>query len=191
MRLLSSFAAPSAVAILSTALLCGSSGTAVSQTATGSGATLPDITVQAPKQVARPQQVETPHRPNTVSSRRTSPTARTPSSISHVAWGPPGSVLGRLASLEKSSSSCNGGCETSFKTGNAPWVGCSFSTGGYVTALASPTCTDTLTYTSYSNCMETKLFVGWDFLRARLICHSLASGGKFKVAELKRSGLRR
>jgi hypothetical protein len=183
MRLLSRFAAPSAIAILSTALLCG---TAVSQTATGSGATLPDITVQAPKQVARPQQVETSQRPNTVSSRRTS--VRTQSSISHVAWGPPGSVLSRLGSLEKSASSCNGGCETSFKTGNAPWVGCSFAGGWWSTY--SPTCTDTLTYTSYLNCMETKLFLSWENYKARWYCHSLMSGGKFKVAEVKRSGLR-
>jgi len=132
MRLSSSFVTPAAVAVLSIALLCGPSGTAVSQTATGSAATLPDVTVQAPKQVARPPQVET-RAANTVSSRRASPTARTPSSISQVASGPPGSVLGRLGKLEKSSSSCNGGCETSFKTGNAPWVGCSFSGGWWST----------------------------------------------------------
>jgi hypothetical protein len=195
MRLSSSFAAPSAVAILSTALLFGPSGTAVSQTATGSAAPLPSITVEAPKQVARPHRPEreansvASHR--TVASHRASPTAQAPSSISRVRPGPPGSVLGRLAKLEKSSSSCNGGCETSFKTGNAPWVGCSFSTGGYTTALASPTCTDTLSYTSFSNCMDTKLFVGWDHWRARIICNSLQAGGKFKVAELKRSGLPR
>jgi hypothetical protein len=195
MRLSSSFAAPSAVAILSTALLCGPSGTAVSQTATGSAATLPTVTVQAPKQVARPHRPE--REANTVAShrasasRRTSLTDQTPSSISQVRPGPPGSVLGRLAKLEKSSSSCNGGCETSFKTGNAPWVGCSFSTGGYATALASPTCTDTLTYKSFADCLDTKRFVGWDHPRAWLICRSLAAGGKFKVAELQRSRLLR
>jgi hypothetical protein len=184
MRLSSGFAAPSAAAILSTALLCGVSGTAVSQTATGS-APLSTITVDAPKHVARPHRPE--HVANTVSSRRTSPTVQTSSSISHVASGPPGSVLGRLGKLERSASSCNGGCETSFKTGNAPWVGCSFSSGGYATALFSPTCTDTLSYTSFSNCIDTKLFVGWDIWRARLICNSLQAGGKFKVAELKQS----
>jgi hypothetical protein len=181
------FAAPPAVAILSIALLCGPSDTAMSQTATGSAATLPDITVQAPKPVARPQQVET-RAANTASSRRASLTAQTPSSISHVPAGPPGSVLGRLGKLERSSSSCNGGCETSFKTGNAPWVGCSFSGGWWSTY--SPTCTDTLTYTSYANCLETKLFLSWEHYKARWYCNSLASGGKFKVAELKRSGLR-
>jgi len=192
MRLSSRFGAPSAIAILSTALL---SGPAASQTATGSSTSLPTITVEAPKQVARPYRPEPEantvlsHR--TVASHRASPTAQAPSSISQVRPGPPGSVLGKLAKLEKSSSSCNGGCETSFKTGNAPWVGCSFSTGGYATALPSATCTDTLTYKSFVDCMETKQFTGWDRFRARLICSSLAAGGKFKVAELKPSRLPR
>src|SRR5256885_1742104 len=63
MRLSSSFVAPSAIAILSTALLCGLSGTAVSQTATGSGSQLPGITVVSPKQVARPQKPQQVARP--------------------------------------------------------------------------------------------------------------------------------
>ena len=54
MRSSSSLFAPSAIAILSMSLLCSLSGTAVSQTATGSAAPLPSITVDAPKQVARP-----------------------------------------------------------------------------------------------------------------------------------------
>jgi hypothetical protein len=180
----SSLLSPAVASTSIALLLCGPSGTAMSQTATGSAA-LPSITVDAPKQVARPHRPE--HVANRVSSRRTSPTVQTPSSISHVASGPPGSVLGKLGKLEKSASSCNGGCETSFKTGNAPWVGCSFSSGGYATALFSPTCTDTLSYTSFSNCLDTKLFVGWDIWRARLICNSLQAGGKFKVAELRQS----
>jgi hypothetical protein len=181
MRLSSSFVAPSAVAVLSTVLLCSP---AAPQTATGSATSLPTVTVEAPKQVARPRQVATPHRPaNAVASRRTSPTAQT--SISQVPSGAPGSVLGKLAKLEKSSSSCNGGCETSFKSGNAPWVGCSFSGGWYSTF--SSTCTDTLTYKNYVDCMETKQFVGWDQRRAWWYCNSLAAGGKFQVADLKRS----
>ena len=58
MRLSSGFVAPSAIAILSTALLSSLSGTAMSQTATGSGTPLPNITVEAPRQVARPQRPE-------------------------------------------------------------------------------------------------------------------------------------
>jgi hypothetical protein len=178
----SSLLSPAVASTSIALLLCGQSGTAISQTATGS-APLPSITVDAPKQVARPRRPE--HVANTVSSRRTSPTVQASSSVSHVPSGPPGSVLGRLGKLEKSASSCNGGCETSFKTGNAPWVGCSYSGGWWSTF--STTCTDTLTYTNYSNCLETKLFLGWEHYKARWICNGLAAGGKFRVAELKQS----
>jgi hypothetical protein len=180
MRLSSSFVAPSAVAILSTVLLCGP---ASSQTATGSAAPLPTITVEAPKQVARP------HMPkqvaNTVASRRKSSAARTPSSTARTPSAAPDSILGKLAKLEKASSSCNGGCETSFKSGNAPWIGCSESAGNYSTF--STTCRDTLTYKNYANCVDTKWFLGWDQRRIWWHCSSLSAGGKFQVAELKRS----
>ena len=185
MRSSSSIVAPSAIAILSTALVCGLSGTAVSQTATGSGASLPSITVVAPKQVARP------HRPERVASRPTSSTAHT--RTAQTSWGSPaeaiiagpGSTLGKLAKLEKASSSCNGGCETSFKSGNAPWVGCSEAAGLFHTFSA--TCRDTLTYASYVGCMDTKRFLGLERNKAWWLCNSLQAGGKFKVAELKRS----
>jgi hypothetical protein len=181
MRLSSSFVAPSAVAVVSTILLCGP---ATSQTATGSGASLPSITVVAPKQVARQ------HRPERVASRRTSstahtPTAQTSSASPEAITEGPGSTLGKLAKLEKLSSSCNDGCETSFKTGNAPWVGCS-EAGGEISTF-SATCRDTLTYASYRGCMDVKMFTGWDRNRAWWYCTSLSTGGKFKVAELKRS----
>jgi hypothetical protein len=180
MRLSSSFVAPSAVAILSTVLLCGP---ASSQTATGSAAPLPTITVEAPKQVARP------HMPkqvaNTVASRRKSSAARTPSSTARTPSAAPDSILGKLAKLEKASSSCNGGCETSFKSGNTPWIGCSESAGNYSTF--STTCRDTLTYKNYANCVDTKWFLGWDQRRIWWHCSSLSAGGKFQVAELKRS----
>jgi hypothetical protein len=184
MRLSSSLVAPSAVAVLSAALLCGPSGTAMSQTATGSGTELPKITVVAPKQAAKP------HRPERVAPRRTSstahtPTAQTSSASPEAIVAGPGSPLGKLAKLEKLSSSCNGGCATSFKTGNAPWVGCSES-GGFQSVF-SATCTDTLTYASYTGCVATKMFTGWERNRAWWYCTSLLAGNKFKVAELKRS----
>jgi hypothetical protein len=180
MRLSSSFVAPSAVATLSTVLLCGP---AVSQTTTGSASQLPTVTVEAPKQVARP------HRPSPVAStrasRRTSSSAHTLSSTAHAPSAAPDSVLGKIAKLEKASSSCNGGCETSFKTGNAPWNGCSESAGYFSTFSA--TCRDTLTYKSYVDCMDTKVFLGLDHNRAWWYCTSLLAGRKFQVAEIKRS----
>jgi hypothetical protein len=185
MRSSSSFVAPSAIAILSTALLCSLSGTAMSQTATGSATQLPSVTVEAQKQVVRPQR--SARVANTVASRRTSSTAQTPSAA-------PDSVLGRIAKLEKAASSCNGGCETSFKSGNEPWVGCSEAAGLFHTF--SPTCRDTLTYKTYVECKETKVFLGLDRNKAWWFCTSLLAGGKlagelagakYKVAELKRS----
>ena len=180
MRLSPSFVAPSAVALLSAVLLCGP---AVSQTSTGPATPLPPITVDAPTQVAKP------HRPNrganAGASRRTSSTAQTSSSTARTSSPAPNSVLGRIAKLEKAASSCNGGCATSFKTGNQPWVGCSES-GGYFSTF-SATCTDTLTHKSYVDCMDTKVFLGLDRNRAWWYCNGLQAGGKFQVAELKRS----
>ena len=181
MRLSSSFVAPSAVAVVSIMLLCGP---AISQTATGSAASLPPVTVVAPKQVAKP------HRPERVASRPTSstahtPTAQTSSASPEAIIAGPASTLGKLAKLEKLSSSCNGGCETSFKSGNAPWVGCSEAAGLFHTFSA--TCRDTLTYASYTGCMDTKVFLGWDRNKAWWVCSGLAAGGKFKVTELKPS----
>jgi hypothetical protein len=108
----------------------------------------------------------------------TSSTAQAPSAE-------PGSVLEKIAKLEKAASSCNGGCETSARTGAAPWVGCSL-TGPEMTHL-STTCTDTLTYNHYADCQETKALLGWDRKAIWWHCSSLLAGNKFRVAELKRS----
>jgi hypothetical protein len=158
-------------------LLCGQSGTAMSQTETGPAAPLPSITVVAPKQVARPRQLarppQRPARAATVASRPTVPTPQTP---------PPGSVLARIAELEKAASSCNGGCETSFRSGNAPWVGCSYAAGVF-----STTCKDTHTFKTYLECKDITVFLGLDRNRAWWFCSSLQAGRKFtgeqKVAE--------
>lgn len=184
MRLSSGFVAPSAVAILSTAFLCALGGTAVSQITAGSTNPLPSVTVAAPKQSARPL-----HRPERVASRPTSSTAHTrtiPSSASpaEAIIAGPGSTFGKLARLESISSNCNGGCQTSGKTGKEAWIGCSESAGYFSTFSA--TCTDTLTHSSYTGCMSTKVFTGWDPNRAWWYCNGLAAGHKFKVAELKR-----
>jgi len=164
MRLSSSLLAPSAVAVLSTALLSSLSGTAMSQTATGSDTQLPKITVEAPKQAARPQRPEvTAQGSGRVGHRagRTSRSTQTATGTPSAARGP---VMAKLARLEKEASSCNDGCESSFKRGKDPWVGCSESAGYY--SVFSATCKDTLTYKSYVDCGETKMFLGWDRQRA-------------------------
>jgi hypothetical protein len=173
MKSSSSFVAPSAFAILSTAVLCGLSGTAMSQTATGPAIQLPGVTVQAPRQVARPnrpKQVTT-----TVASRRTWPNTQTPAPA-------PDSVLAKLARLEKTSSNCTDGCQTSFKYGNAPWNGCSASGGVY-----SPTCRNVRNFKTYSECVDTGLLLGWRSGENMAYCTSLAAGQKFQAAELEPS----
>jgi hypothetical protein len=98
--------------------------------------------------------------------------------------------MGRIASLEKVASSCNGGCASSFRHGNEPWIGCSESGGNIEYGPFSPTCRDTITHTSYLGCVETKTFLGENRNKAHWLCSSLAAGNRFKVAELKRSGRR-
>ena len=105
MRLSSGFVAPSAIAILSTALLSSLSGTAMSQTATGSGTPLPNVTVEAPRQVARPQRPEvTPQGSGRVAHRagRTSRSTQTANGTPSAARGP---VMAKLARLERGASS--------------------------------------------------------------------------------------
>ena len=127
MRISSSLVAPSTLAILSIMLL---SGTAAAQTATTSQ--LPGITVVAPKQVARPvarPQRQAPPVANTVAARPTSPVPQTPPTSAQKPAS--GSVMARIAALEKTSSNCTDGCQTSFKYGNQPWNGCSVSSGDF------------------------------------------------------------
>lgn len=186
MRLSSRLVARSAVAFFSTVLLCGP---AASQTPTDSANPLPGITVDAPKEAARPNRPK--QAANTGASRRTSSTGRTPSAqtSSSTARTPspaPDSILGRIARLEKVASNCNGGCESSLPHGKDPWVGCSESAGGQAHGPFSSTCRDNLTYKSYVDCVETKVFLGDYRNRAYWVCSSLDAAGKFRVAELKR-----
>src|SRR6202035_752361 len=123
MRMSSSLVASSAVAILSTALLCSLTGAAMSQTTPNS--TLPSVTVEAPRQTARPQREESSQGSGRVVHRgRTSRATRTATGTPSYA---PGSVMWKLAKLEREASSCNDGCESSFRHGKDPWVGCSES----------------------------------------------------------------
>jgi len=178
MRLL---VAPLAVAILSTGLLCGLSDVAVSQTATGPANSLPGITVLAPKQITRP------HRPeraaNTTATRRTLPAAQTHTRTASAA---PNSILAKIAELERTSSNCTDGCQTSFRHGNAPWNGCSASAGVF-----SPTCRNVHNFKTYSECRDYGLFLGWRHNEVLGYCGSLAAGQKFEVADLKPRGRQR
>ena len=191
MRVSSSLIAPSAVAILSTVLLCAFGGTAMSQTG-GSPTTLPTVTVVAP--VARPHRpvaARPPQVANTIVSRSTSPTPQTPTA--QTTAPAQGSVMAKIAALEKTSSNCTDGCQTSFKYGNQPWNGCSGSTGDFT---FSTTCRNARNYKTYQECRETGMFLAWRQYEVWWYCSSLHAAGKLsgekqqQVAELKRSGRR-
>ena len=186
MSLSSSFVAPSAISILSAVLSCGLSGTAMSQTA----GSLRSITVDAPRQVARPQRPEvTPrasgrvaHRAGRTSRSTQTATGTSTTGTSSAARGP---IMVKLARLEREASSCNDGCESSFRRGKDPWVGCSES-GGYYSVF-SATCKDTLTHKDYAQCVETKMFLGWDRQRSWWYCTGMLAGGKFRVTAENRN----
>jgi len=183
MRMSSSLVAPSAVAILSTSLLCGLSGTAASQTTPSSP--LPSVTVTAPEQRARPPQRQERAANTGAGFRRgpaTRPTAQTAGGTPSAARGP---VMAKLARLEREASSCNDGCESSFPRGKDPWVGCSESVGYY--SVFSATCKDTLTHRDYAQCVETKMFLGWDRNRSWWYCTGMLNGGKFRVTAENRN----
>jgi hypothetical protein len=101
----------------------------------------------------------------------------------------PGSVMARIAALEKTSGSCNDGCQTSFKYGNQPWNGCSLSSGDFT---LSTTCKNGRNFKTYQECSETVMFLAWRQSDAWWYCSSLhaarkLSGENVQVAELKRS----
>ena len=190
MRMSSRLVAPLAVAILSTALLGSLTGTAMSQTIPSSSNSLPSVTVQAPSQVARHR-----HKPvqsaNTGAVRRTAPATQTPTQTA-TQTPAQGSVMARLAQIERTSSNCTDGCQTSFKYGNQPWNGCSGS--GAVFGFSN-TCRNVRNYKTYYECKDTTQFLGWRNSDAWWYCSSLLAGGelageKVQVAELRRSGHR-
>ena len=165
MRTSSSLITPSAVAIMATALLCGLSGTAMSQ------ARLPSVTIDAPKQMARPHRLvaRPPQRPQVASTSAYRPLPPNPA---------PGAVMARFATFEKiaarANSSCADGCPTSFRSGNQPWVGC-FSPGSFV---LSTTCRNAASFKTYEECKEVGMFVGWRPADVSWYCSSLYASGK-------------
>ena len=179
MRMSSSLVAPPAVAILSTALLCSLTGAAMSQTTPNS--TLPSITVEAPKQTARPQREERSQGSGRVAQRA----GRTSRSTQTATGTPQGPVMAKLARLEREASSCNDGCESSFRRGKDPWVGCSESAGYY--SVFSATCKDTLTHRDYVQCVETKVLLGEQRNRAWWYCTGMLVGGRFRVTAQNRN----
>ena len=152
---------PAVAALLIALLLCGLSGTAMSQTATPAGVTtsLSSVVIEAPKHVARPKHSAVAR--STVSGRASS-TRKTPAAA-------PESVSAKLAKLASATGSCVGGCVTSFRYGDAPWHGCS---GSGWPAL-SPTCRNVGNYKTYAECTEAGLITGWRANEIPWYCSSL------------------
>lgn len=188
MSMSSSIVAPSTIALMSVVLLCGLSGTAMSQAASGS--TLPSVTVTAPPQAARPH-----HGPvrtaNTHWGHRRAPAVQ--ANTETAAGTPaPGSVMARIKELERTSSNCTDGCQTSFKYGNQPWNGCSGSAGLFVYMT---TCRNVRNFKTYEECRETGHFLGARHYEVWVYCSSLLASGKLsgekvQIAEVRQSGRR-
>ena len=103
MRMSSSLVAPSAVALLSTALLCSLTGAAMSQTTPSSA--LPSVTVEAPKQAARPQRSEVTRQVSGRVARRAGRTSRSTQTGTGTGTGAGtgarGPIMAKLARLER------------------------------------------------------------------------------------------
>jgi hypothetical protein len=149
-----------AVALPSLALLlCCLNGPAMSQPTPADQ--LPGVTVDAPRQMARP------HRP----AHHVAVRGNTSRASSAVATAPaaPMSDTAKLARLERETGSCAGGCQSSFKTGNQPWVGCNATGGVY-----SATCRNVGNYKSYDECKEAGRVTGWRSGETSAYCSSVA-----------------
>ncbi|MHC2622815.1 hypothetical protein ACVIW2_004847 [Bradyrhizobium huanghuaihaiense] len=161
MTLSSRFIAGPALAVSSIGLLlCALGGTAMSQP-TPADTQIPGVTVDAPKHAVRP------HRPaHAVTARRSA--FRTSSVISTASAAPMSDAV-KLAKLERETGSCVGGCQSSFKTADKPWVGCNASGGVY-----SATCRNVGNYKSYDECKEAGRVTGWRSGETSAYCSSVA-----------------
>jgi hypothetical protein len=162
MTLSSRFVARPAVALPSIALLlCSLSGTAMSQP-TPADTQLPGVTVEAPRQMARPYRPTHHATVHSTRSIRTAPAAATASTS-------PMSDTLKLAKLQRETGSCIGGCQSSFKTADKPWTGCNASGGVY-----SATCRNVGNYRSYDECKEAGRITGWRSGETSAYCSSVA-----------------
>ena len=157
MKFSSLFVASPTAAVLSISLLCGLSGMAMSQTDDPT-ITLPDVTVDAPRHVARPHKSILHGIVRSGVLHRTSPSASTLT---------PMEKLARLPNMI--TGSCVDGCLSSLPSGNKPWVGCSWSTIGLSTA-----CRNVGHYKTYNECKTALLALGLRDLETIGYCTSLA-----------------
>jgi hypothetical protein len=178
-----------AVAVSSLALLLsGLSCAAMAATDPSGSSSLPSITVQAPRHVARPYRTvpRAVARPAAAARRTVSRETSSPAEATQP--GGQGSIMERLKRLERTSSNCTDGCQTSFRYGNQPWNGCNGSGGNFI---FSTTCRNVRNFKTYQECREHGLFLAARNYEVWWYCQSLVSSGKLsgekvQVAETKR-----
>ena len=169
MRFSSRFFSKLTLVISSIALLqFGPCGTATAATEPSGSSSLPSITVQAPKPVARPQRPV--QRAVTRGTGRRHAASHPTSPTAEAQPGGQGSVMERLKRLERESSSCAGGCATSFPKGKLPWVGCSASAW----PMTSVGCRNGRNFKTYVACTETSYFLAWKPMEVWWYCSALA-----------------
>ena len=164
----SGFAVPSAVAILSTVLLCSASGTAMSQSTTGS---LPASRRlgRSSEAVARPTVVVTETGARTVN--------RPPSDIRPVnrsnAVVRAGFTIGAACQAGESRQQLQRWLRNKFPVGKEPWVGCSEAGAGETSGHFSSTCRDTMTYNTTRSASTPRLPRARHRRKLRWLCSSL------------------
>src|SRR5437879_4928074 len=138
-------------------VICGSGSPAFSQTATS----LPDVIVDAPTVRPKPKQ----H-----ALARSAVHDRTPTTTVATILAASAPESAKLAKLASITGSCVGGCATSFRSGNAPWHGCSLSSG----PAPSLPCRNIYNFKTYEECRATSLLIGWRGNDIPWYCSSLA-----------------
>ncbi len=149
-------------------LLFGPGGTAMALTEPSGSSSLPSITVQAPKQVVRPQRVVPRAITRHTTTRHAASAESSPAATTQP--GGQGTVLERLKRIERETHSCDDGCELSFPSGKRPWVGCSASAW----PMTSEGCRNGRKFTSYVQCTEHSYFLAWKPMEVWWYCSALA-----------------
>ena len=172
------------VAILSTALLCGLGGAAMSQTATGSGTQLPNVTARSAE--ASGKAATTGGNVTWVRSGRTPrPEHRDPLQVAN---GTPsyarGSVMYKLAKLERGRTSATMVANPASDTARTPGLDAADRRG----TLSFLSNLQRHTHPQGLRAMRgNQMFLGWDRQRSWWYCTGMLNGGKFRVTAQNRN----
>ncbi|MBW7968425.1 hypothetical protein [Bradyrhizobium sp. BR 10289] len=138
-------------------IVCGSGGSALSQTATS----IPGVAVDAPTARLKPKQ-----HPVVRSAIYDGAQTATVGGV----LAAPISDSAKIARLATLTGSCVGGCATSASTPSAANHGCSLSAGG----MSAIPCRNIYGFKSYEECRATSMLIGWRPNDIPWYCSSLA-----------------